>query len=263
VLSLLSIFTYLVIFSIFSSLVSNSKVSASINNTINFQSKIVNKTNGLNVSAGSPACVVSAGSDTCNFRVRVWNIVSGGSVTTGGNLMFEELFTGANAPQLHLTNGIFNLSINSVCLASPSADGLTSWSTTATSATLCNMVQDSLNSSAGVNFNRSDLWLEIAFDPSGTLNTLSTFNASAFTEVFSRTNLRSVPSAFVAQSLGGISANGFVQLTPSSPQVVAVSNTNSLINLSTNQTSSTNPLILVNEAGTGRSNLLDLRVNNS
>jgi hypothetical protein len=56
----------------------NSLTSASINQEINFQGKIVNKTNGTNLSNGSPACVKS-GTDTCDFKASIYSADSGGT----------------------------------------------------------------------------------------------------------------------------------------------------------------------------------------
>ena len=219
-------------------------VDAAINNTINFQSKIVDKTTGLNISNGTPACVTS-GADTCDFQIRIWNDATGTTTTSGtGNLMFTQTFQDV---EIGDTNGIFNLIINS-CGSAKS--GTSHWGT---SVGNCTVVDDSdSDADAGVNFDRSDLWIEVSFAPSNTSGSLG-----SFTEVFSRTNLKSVPSAFVAQTLSGIGADGFVQLAPSAAQVST--STNSLINLETTANTS-NPLLKLNENGSGTPSLLDLQV---
>ncbi len=244
--------TAVIVFSIFISLsfVLTSSAHAAINNTINFQSKIVVKSSGLNLTTGSPACVAS-GADTCDFRVRIWNHATNSTTTSGGNLMFQELFTDV---EIGATNGIFNLNINSVCAATTS--GNSQWGTSGTSATLCALVDDSdSDSDTGVSFDRNDLYIEITFDPSGAWSSLA--SPPGGIETFSRIQLKSVPSAFVAQSLSGIGATGFVQLTPSAAQTTT--STNSLINLESTATGATNTLVIINENGTGTPNLLDLQ----
>ncbi len=236
-LVLLAIF--LCLFSVvFHQISSVEKVHAAINNTINFQSKIVNKTTGLNISAGSPACV-AAGADTCDFRVRIWNQLSGGTATAGNNLMYEELFTNI---EIGDANGIFNLNINSVCGATTSGDH--HWGTTGASATVCNLIDDNDSGSVtGVSFDRSDLFLEITFDPSGAWTDLA--SPPGGIETFTRTALRSVPSAFSAQTLSGIAASGFVQLAPGAAQTTG---------------NTSNSLIWLNENGSGTPNLLEIEV---
>lgn len=225
------------------------RVDAAINNTLNFQSKIINRSSGLNISNESPACVVG-GADTCDFRIRIWNLQSGGTITSGTNLMYEELFTNV---EIGDTNGTFNLSINSICAAT--VNGTSSWGTTGVSATICNLIDDSdSDSDLGVNFDRQDLFLELTFDPSGVWTTL--VSPPGGIETFARTALRSVPSAFVAQTLSGIGSNGFVQIAPTVPQ-------------QTGNASST--IISVDENGEGSPNFLNffnngnsvLRIDNS
>ncbi|RMD77404.1 hypothetical protein D6810_01045 [Candidatus Dojkabacteria bacterium] len=66
------VFTLSVLF--FESGVISTKSAALANNTLNFQSKIVNKINGTNISA---PCI-NAGIDTCDFQVRIYDSPSGG-----------------------------------------------------------------------------------------------------------------------------------------------------------------------------------------
>ncbi len=116
----LSLVLGLVLVSIFTAY-PTSTVNAAINNTINFQSKIVDKTTGLNITTGSPVCVKS-GSDTCDFQVRIWNDATGSSTTSGsGNLMFTQTFQDV---EIGNTNGIFNLIINS---CGSSKNGTSHW----------------------------------------------------------------------------------------------------------------------------------------
>ncbi|KKR06417.1 MAG: hypothetical protein UT34_C0001G0457 [candidate division WS6 bacterium GW2011_GWF2_39_15] len=74
--------------------------------TINFQGKIVRNDSGnegLNVSAGSPACVfLGASNDTCDFRVKYY------SVDTLGTVLATEVFSNIEIGEY---NGIFNLAL--------------------------------------------------------------------------------------------------------------------------------------------------------
>jgi hypothetical protein len=238
--SVLTLLSFVVVFS----MGKVSSVDAAITNTINFQSKVVIKTSGLNVTTGTPACVKS-GADTCDFQIRVWNHITNTSTTSGtGNLMFTQTFQDV---EIGDNNGIFNLVINS---CGSSVSGNSQWGTTTGT---CTAVDDSdSDSDPGVNFDRNDLYFELGFAPADTSGSLGTFS-----ELFSRIQSKSVPSAFAAQTLSGLTKDGFVQLTPSSTQTVT--STNSLINLTTTANTS-NSLILINENGAGTPNLLNLQV---
>jgi hypothetical protein len=217
-------------------------VQATVNSTLNFQGKIVVKTTGINLTTGSPTCIVAgASNDTCDFRVRIWNVQTSGTTTSGTNLLYEELF---NNVELGAYDGVFNLGINSVCQATSSGDHI--WGTTSASSSVCNLVDDSdSDSTTGVNFGRNDLWMEISFDPSGTWTTLASVPGG--TEAFTRKAITSAPSALVAETLNGIGPTGFVQVGPSSSQA----------------TTTTNPLIDLNETGGGTPDLLKLSVGGS
>lgn len=79
---------------------------AQTSTTINLQGKIVRNDTGyegLNVTTGSPACVLS-GADTCDFQVKYY------SVSTGGTLYLTETFTNKEIGDY---GGIFNLSLGS------------------------------------------------------------------------------------------------------------------------------------------------------
>src|SRR3972149_734730 len=204
---------------------------ATINNTVNFQGKVVNKTGGTNLITGTPACV-KAGADTCDFRVRVWNHLTNTDETSGtGNLMFTQTFQDVEIGDYE---GVFNLIINS---CNSVTSGNSHWGT---STGTCTVVDDSdADSDPGVNFDRSDLYLEVGFataDRSGSLGT--------FSELFTRKSLTSVPSAFVAQTLSGIGSDGFVQYHPGTVQASGAT---------------THPLIYLNENGTGTPNLIQLQ----
>ncbi len=118
--------------------------------TINLQGKIVRNDvgyEGLNISAGSPACVVSGdGNDTCDFRVRYYD------AATAGNLLLTEQFSNVEIGQYV---GVFNVSLGSD--PAPVAGVYTS---------LSGLIQG-----------ESDVYVEVGFDPSG---------LSTYTEVFSR-----------------------------------------------------------------------------
>jgi hypothetical protein len=118
--------------------------------TINLQGKIVRNDvghEGLNITAGSPACVVSGdGNDTCDFRVRYYD------APTAGNLLLTEQFSNVEIGQYV---GVFNVSLGSD--AAPVAGVYTS---------LSSLIQG-----------EDDVYVEVGFDPAG---------ASTYTEVFSR-----------------------------------------------------------------------------
>ncbi len=168
----------------------NTRIDAQANDTINFQSKIVQKTTGLNVEAGSPACVL-VGADTCDFRVSIY------SDSSGGTLLWQETH-----PNIELgdNGGVFNLELNSIC---------SSWDAPSGGC-----------SGSGITWGADDtLYLEVEMDTDGDgdfatggPDTLETFDRKVFT---------SVPFAYYADSAGSVSgftAADFVQLQPSSAQ---------------------------------------------
>ncbi|MEP7103701.1 MAG: kelch repeat-containing protein [Candidatus Dojkabacteria bacterium] len=211
-------------------LISTNQIHAAINNVINFQTKMIVKSTLLNITSGTPPTCVVSGADTCDFRVRIWNLVSGGTATAGNNLMYEELF---NNVELGDGNGIFTLSINSVCGATSSSTH--QWGTTGASATVCNLFDDNADTdtTTGIDFARTDLYLEVTFDPSGAWTTLA--SPPGGIEIFTRTNLTSVPSAYATKTINGLDETGFVQLNPSAVQ----------------STSSSSGAIRVNQTGSG------------
>lgn len=115
-------------------------VSAAINETINIEGKLVNS-NGTNPSA---ACIIS---NTCDFRLNIYD------ASSGGNLLWNEIHT-----NISVVDGIFSLKMGSVV---------------------------SLNDVDLQNFDRNDLWVQIEFDPSGTSNFTSpeTFTRSQLSAV--------------------------------------------------------------------------------
>jgi len=201
-------------------------------NTLNFQSKIVNLTDGTNIDTGTPACVVAGNSnDTCDFQVNIYDDPS------AGNLLFSEDHVNTEIGQY---NGIFNLEINSICnvVSATGTDG--NWTDAG----------DPCISNGGVDFSAADLWIEIGFDPAG---------GSSFTETFSRVEIRDVASARYAVSasnINGLSSGDFVQFRPGATQTTT--STNTLINLETTANTA-NPLININENGAGTPDLLRLQ----
>lgn len=159
------------------------KIEAS-SNTLNFQSKIVFKTSGMNITSGSsvPSCITS-GADTCDFQMRFY------TVSTAGSAIYTETF--ANV-EIGDTNGIFNLVLNSVCAATPS--GNYNWG--AKSVTNCSIP-------TGVDFSQ-DLFYEFSFDPNGNGDFAEGEN---FPGSGTRPALRRVPSAYYAQVAGTVTSD--------------------------------------------------------
>ncbi|MCA9381486.1 hypothetical protein KC678_04430, partial [Candidatus Dojkabacteria bacterium] len=139
--------------------------------TVNFSGKIVNKADGTNLVTGTPSCV-AAGADTCDFRVRIYDAAS------AGNLLFEEEHTDI---EIGDTDGVFTLDINSIC--NSAASGSSDWGTTA------------CVSNGGVDFSSANVFVELAFDPTG---------AGSYTEVFARKQLSNTGSAFYAERAGNL-----------------------------------------------------------
>lgn len=208
---------------------------AAINTTVNFQGKLVNISDGTNLQTGTPACV-QAGADTCDFRVRIWNHPTD-SFFPGpdqGNIMFSETFQDVEIGDYE---GIFNLVINS---CGSSDNGVSQWGTSVGNCTVYDDYSLTYtDTDPGVNFDRDDLWVEISFADADTSGSLGSFS-----ETFTRTQFRSVPSAMMAKSLSGISADGFVQFAPDAAQASG---------------DTSNPLIFLNENGVNTPNLLQLQ----
>ena len=129
-------------------------ILSSNNETINLEGKIVRNDagyEGLNVTTGSPACVVSGNAnDTCDFQVRYY------SGKTSGTLFFTETFENVEIGQY---SGAFNLSLGSGVATSGSYTSLS------------DMVQK-----------ENDIFVEMAFSPAGD---------ATYTEIFSRMPLQS------------------------------------------------------------------------
>jgi len=187
---------------------------------MNFQSKIVNKSDGTNISSTTP-CVAT---NTCDFRVSIYD------AQTGGNLKWQEVHE--NVPIL-ATSGIFNLRLNSVC---------NSWIGSPTPPVGCTATP----TVTGINWSTNPtLWIELQFSPAGD---------NTWTETFTRQRLNTVPFAYysdTAGSLNGLNQNNFVQTQPSTSQIITGTSSNPLINL--NYTGSgTPPLASLKVAGVER-----------
>lgn len=119
--------------------------NAQTSTTINFQGKIVRNDTGyegLNVTTGSPACVLS-GADTCDFQVKYY------SASTGGTLYLTETFVNKEIGDYQ---GIFNLSLGSGSM------------TAGTYSTLDQMINGS-----------NSIYVEILFAPGGAGSYTETF----------------------------------------------------------------------------------------
>lgn len=202
-------------------------VSAASNTTITFQGKIVQKTTGINILTGTPACV-SAGADTCDLRFSIYD------ASSGGTLLWQETW---NNVEIGDNDGVFSVALNSIC---------TSWSAPSSPCAGSGIT-------GAADWGTGEKYLQIELDATGA----GTFSSP---ETFTRKQLTSVPYAYYADNagtLGGITPTGYVQFAPSAAQTT--SSTNSLINLITTANSS-NALIKANENGAGTPDLLDLQV---
>jgi len=146
-------------------------VFAAANSTINFQGKIVNKTTGTNLITGAPSCVAS-GADTCDFRASIY------TESSGGTLLWQETHSNKEIGDYE---GVFNLSLNSVC---------NSW--TAPSGGC---------SGSGIVWGADDtVYLQIEFDTDGN----GDFSGA---ETFARKLINSVPFAYYSDTAGSLSGN--------------------------------------------------------
>ncbi|KUK67334.1 MAG: Hemagglutinin-like protein, partial [candidate division WS6 bacterium 36_33] len=138
-------------------------IYSATSDTVNLQGKIVRNDaghEGLNVTDGYPACVVSgSGNDTCDFRVRYYD------ASSGGNLLLTEVFSNVEIGQYL---GVFNISLGSDL--SPVAGVYSSFS--------------------GLIQGEDDVYVEMGFDPAG---------SNTYTEVFSRMPLQATAYAVRAK----------------------------------------------------------------
>jgi hypothetical protein len=138
-------------------------IYAATSDTVNLQGKIVRNDTGhegLNVTTGSPTCVVSgSGNDTCDFRIRYYD------ASSGGNLLLTEEFSNVEIGEYL---GVFNLSLGSDI--SPTAGVYSSFS--------------------GLVQGEDDVYVEMGFDPAG---------SNIYTEVFTRMPLEATAYAIRAK----------------------------------------------------------------
>lgn len=172
---------------------------------MSFQTKIVQKTSGLNIANGTPSCVVS-GSDTCDIRVSIYTDAVGGS----------QLWTETHSNvELGATGGVISLSLNSVTA---------NW---------------------GFTWGADDtIYLQLELDQDGN----GDFSSA---ETFARKLISTVPFAYYADragSINGLTENDLVQLKPGTTQTTG---------------NTSNPIIDINEDGSGTPDLLKLGVGGS
>ena len=138
-------------------------IYSATSDTVNLQGKIVRNDagyEGLNVTAGNPACVVTgSGNDTCDFRVRYYD------ASSGGNLLLTEVFSNVEIGQYL---GVFNISLGSDL--SPIAGVYSSFS--------------------GLIQGEDDVYVEMGFDPAG---------SNIYTEIFTRMPLEATAYAVRAK----------------------------------------------------------------
>ena len=146
-------------------------VFAATDTTINFQGKIVRNDTGyegLNVTAGNPACVVDGnGNDTCDFEVKYYTAAS------SGTLLYTEDFANVEIGQY---NGAFTLSLGS-------SSSHTSGTYAGCKGGTCDNLQEVVNAT-------TSLYVELSFSPAGT---------SSFTETFSRLPIQASAYALKAK----------------------------------------------------------------
>lgn len=145
----------------------SSDINAQAADTINFQGKIVNVTDGTNLVSGTPSCV-AAGADTCDLRVGIYD------ASTGGTLLWEEDHTDVEIGDY---NGVFTLSLNSIC---------SDWAGGCAGA------------GSGITWgDGTDLYIQLNFDPNGN-------GDFAEGEIFTRKQFESVPFAYYADVAGSV-----------------------------------------------------------
>ncbi len=159
------------------------KTKAAFNQEINFQGKIVDKTNGTNIS---PSCIISgADNDTCDFRVSIYN------TSSGGTALWSEVFTDVEIGEY---DGILSLDIGSYCITDQGG----TWTTDGDGgASRCGV-------NGGIDWSSDpDLYLQIDFDESNTAG-LNNFSSP---ETFTRKQLSTVPFAYRAESAQNLKNN--------------------------------------------------------
>lgn len=200
--------------------VSPQNTDAAAGSRINFQSKIVVKTTGLNVTTGTPACVLS-GADTCDFRFNIY------SDPAAGTLLWREPYSNV---EIGATSGYFNMELNSVC---------NSWTAPSGSC-----------SGSGITWGSDNtVYLEVEIDIDGD-GDFATGGADVL-ETFARKLFTSVPYAYYADTaatLNGFSDTGFAKLVPGAAQTLTSAAT-SVIHINENSASTPN-IVELEVAGT-------------
>ena len=156
---------------------------AAINESFTYQGKIVN-TDGTNLTTSDASCVDTGGADTCDFRVSLYDAV------TGGTLVWQE--TKSNE-ELYDEDGIFNLVLD------------------------CSGTWASCEQNGGPDFTSGEIFVEVEFDPDGD-------GDFAEGETFTpRRELTAVPYAFSASeadTLDGIDSASFLRADAASTLTV-------------------------------------------
>lgn len=161
------------IFLLMSTLFTHSVIAA-INEAFTYQGKLVND-DGTNISTSDASCISTGGADSCDFRISLYDAVS------GGTLVWQE--TKSNV-ELYDNDSIFNLVLD------------------------CGGTFSSCNQNGGPDFTSGQLFLEVEFDPNGD-------GDFAEGETFSpRREMTAVPYSFSSKSadtLDGIDSSGFLR----------------------------------------------------
>lgn len=164
-LYLIFILAFFLLFLLFSA----GETSAASIDTIKFQGKIVNNSNGTNLNPGSPTCIIAGPTnDTCDFRIEYYSAV------TGGTLFATEEFSNIEISEY---NGTYSLTLGSGTF------------TAGSETTFLNVFR-----------NNSSVYYELGFAPLG---------ANIYSEIFldgvNRPQINSSPYAITAGSvLGGL-----------------------------------------------------------
>lgn len=165
---------------VLSSTLFNHGAIAAINQSFNYQGKIVN-TNGTNISTTEASCISVGGADTCDFRVSLYTDVS------GGTLVWQE--TKANV-EVYDNDGIFNLVLD------------------------CGGTFSSCNQNGGPNFSSGELFIAVEFDPSGNADFSEGETFSPRRELTAAPyafNALYADSATNATALSGVAADSFLR----------------------------------------------------
>jgi hypothetical protein len=164
--SLLMVVWFLFSFFLFSLGFFPVRVRAAINEQFTYQGKIVDKTNGTNLTNSDASCVSVGGADTCDFRVSLYSAVS------GGTLQWQQTFSNV---ELYDNDGIFNLTMDG---SNCGGD---------------NLFDDCYQNGSTDSIFTAASWVEVEFDPDGDAD-------FAESETFARTEMSAVPYAFHAKT---------------------------------------------------------------